>query len=221
MKIEADKAQETAIRISRILKRFHIEHVIIGGVAVSALVQPRSTKDIDFVIREDVPKDVLRKIKNNLRRIGWHFEGENTEYHFKRYLFSKSPLEEEIKNYVELWVGGVCDTLEFDSELWDRSQILDSLPLPRVEDLLATKMLLERSSADLVYHAKSQDMEDIYNIIVNYNSPTFDWTVIKSSLKKWDKSPEMALNELKMIKDKNRTHPNFNLGKIRKAMRMS
>jgi hypothetical protein len=218
--IEADKSLEIALRVSQILRRFRITHAVVGGVAISVLVEPRATKDIDFVIKEDLTEDILKRITNNLRRIGWRFEGTNTDYYFKRYLFSKSPLGEEIKNYIELWVSGVCNTLKFDSELWSSLKVINSLPIPRVEDLLSTKMLLERSSVDVVFHAKSQDMIDIYNIIVKYNHPELDWQYIRKRLKTWDKSPELALKELKMIKDKNRSHPNVNIEKIRKAMRV-
>lgn len=220
MDIEADKSLEIALRVSQILRRFRITHAVVGGVAISVLVEPRATKDIDFVIKEDLTEDILKRITNNLRRIGWRFEGTNTDYYFKRYLFSKSPLGEEIKNYIELWVSGVCNTLKFDSELWSSLKVINSLPIPRVEDLLSTKMLLERSSVDVVFHAKSQDMIDIYNIIVKYNHPELDWQYIRKRLKTWDKSPELALKELKMIKDKNRSHPNVNIEKIRKAMRV-
>lgn len=220
MDIEAEKSLEIALRISQILERFNITHAIVGGVAISVLVEPRATKDIDFVVKEDLMDDVLRGVRNNLRRIGWRFEGTNTDYYFKRILFSRSPLGEEIKNYIEVWVSGVCNTLKFDSELWRDIKVINGLPIPRVEDLLATKMLLERSSVDVVYHAKSQDMIDVYNLVVKYNRPQLDWQHIRKRLTQWGKSPEMALKELKMIKDKNKKHPNFNLQKIRKAMNM-
>lgn len=156
-------------QVTEVLNRLGIEYIIAGGVAISAYTKPRATKDIDIVIKKDMEGRTLKQLKTILRRMGWKYEGINDEFAHKRYLFSKSVLGEGTRNYMELWIGGISYTRRFDTDTWKRKKKRKmrgvTLILPCVEDLLASKTALERDSIDVIYHAKSQAVDDICRIL--------------------------------------------------------
>lgn len=141
--------------LQRLLRQFANQGVIIGGVAVSILAEPRYTADADAVIllnAEDLPR-LLAVAKQE----GFTPRIENAEQFARRNRVLLLQHTESAVN-VDISLG----VLPFEVEMVERATLYQAgsleLPLPTPEDLIVMKAVAHRP----------KDMLDIEAIIARY-----------------------------------------------------
>ncbi|MFN8489042.1 MAG: nucleotidyl transferase AbiEii/AbiGii toxin family protein [Caldilineaceae bacterium] len=141
--------------LQRLLRQFANQGVIIGGVAVSLLAEPRYTADADAVIllnAEDLPHLLaVAKLEGFTPRI------ENAEQFARRNRVLLLQHTESAVN-VDISLG----VLPFEVEMVERATLYQAgsleLPLPTPEDLIVMKAVAHRP----------KDMLDIQALIARY-----------------------------------------------------
>lgn len=162
--------------INRLLQKFSQRGVIIGGVAVGFLGEPRYTADVDAVFllsTQDIPhflelareEDIIPRIQN-----AEDFARRN------RVLLLKHSLTE---TEVDISLG----IMPFEEEMVERGTVKSfanlSTRLPTPEDLIIMKAIAHRP----------KDLEDIRTIVVKY--PALDHQRIKRWVKDFADLMEM------------------------------
>lgn len=162
--------------INRLLQKFSQRGVIIGGVAVGFLGEPRYTADVDAVFllsTQDIPHFLkLARKEGIIPRI------QNAEDFARRnrvLLLKHSPTETE----VDISLG----IMPFEEEMVERGAVKSfanlSTRLPTPEDLIIMKAIAHRP----------KDLEDIRTIVVKY--PALDHQRIKRWVKDFADLMEM------------------------------
>jgi len=127
---------ETAVKVSRILKKWHIDGAIIGGVAVVLHGHIRTTKDVDVVVRGP-----LEDCKTAFENAGMSFDAKNREFDF-----DGVP--------VQLVGKDVLDIPEA------RFTEIDGVTTLRLADLISIKL-----KSGLASRVRAQDIADVIGLI--------------------------------------------------------
>ncbi len=144
--------------VLKVLQEGQIEYALAGGLAFSALVEPRATMDIDLLImiQEKPVQDFFRLL----------------EKHFESLFIHKEPMQFSMikiwravsfKNNTELMLDFLLAESQFHRNVLDRAIELDflgtTLKVVTLEDLILLKKCANRS----------QDIVDIENIYVSFD----------------------------------------------------
>jgi len=168
--------EKLIIKIAKILDKYEIPYMIIGGQAVLIYGEPRLTKDIDITIGLDIDLyDILLKAVNEI---------------------NLTPLVNNIKDFIKDTY--VLPTYDRESDF--RVDFIFSFSdykkeaLKRVKNVKIEKYLVKFASLeDLIIHkiisGRPRDLEDIKNILIKNRD--FD----KNYIKKWLKEFEKTLDE--------------------------
>lgn len=153
--------------LQKLIARFNQKGVVIGGVAVGVLVNPRFTEDLDAIFLlsiRDVPHFLEQaKLEGIIPRV----ESNMDFVKRSRVLLLKHA---DTNTDIDISLG----ILPFEQEVVERSSLQEidvalSIRLPTPEDLLIMKAIAHRP----------KDLEDIRTILIKY--PTLD----TKRIKKW------------------------------------
>jgi hypothetical protein len=153
--------------LQKLIARFNQKGVVIGGVAIGVLVDPRFTNDLDAMFLLSI-KDVPYFLEQ-AKLEGIEERAENNIEFLKR---SRVLLLKHVDTDTVIDVS--LGILPFEQEVIARSSLQEvddalSIRLPTPEDLFIMKAIAHRS----------KDLEDMRNTIIKY--PNLD----KKRIKKW------------------------------------
>ena len=93
------------------LERYEIPYVLVGGLASSLYGRPRTTRDVDLLVRKDDAKRALEALDT----VGFETEETNPEWIFKAW-------RDDVTIDVIFWLKG---DIYLDDEMLARSRLLD------------------------------------------------------------------------------------------------
>jgi len=185
--------EKLIIKIAKILDKYEIPYMIIGGQAVLIYGEPRLTKDIDITIGLDIDLyDILLKVVNeiNLTPLVNNFK----DFIKDTYVLPTYDKESDFR------VDFIFSFSDYDKESDFRVDFIFSFSdyekeaLRRVKNVKIEKYLVKFASLeDLIIHkiisGRPRDLEDIKNILIKNR----DFN--KNYIKKWLKEFEKILDE--------------------------
>jgi arginine repressor len=182
MQSSLDKLYQKTISL---LEKEKIPYILIGGLAVGILGEPRMTQDIDLIIF--IPKSSAPDFFNKLKKEG--------------YDFNPSAVKKDIKlkgafrvTFRDLWVDFIVSSTDFEESAFKRRtkvKLLDrNVNIPSPEDLILLKLIPGRE----------RDILDARSIIERHGSK-----LDKNYLERWaqklsDEAEDLRIwNTLKRI----------------------
>lgn len=165
---------ETLVRTVRHLAQIEVEFAVAGGLAFSALVEPRSTLDMDFIILAE--PSIFPEIIESFKTV---FDA--VDAHPAPMAFPNATIWRIVgyRRERDLVLDFILADRPYYREALNRKQSIPfegiALPILSIEDLYITKALAGRL----------QDQADMEKIRNRY-SPNLDWTYINRWLNHFD-----------------------------------
>ncbi len=144
------------------LVEMDVSHALIGGLAVSARAEPRTTRDIDLAVA--VESDIqAEKVIFRLQQQGYRVDGLIEQTKTKR--LSTARLRVRLKEQVEVIVDLLFASSGIEVEIVKRATQIEALPglvLPvaGIADLLALKVLARND------RSRPQDADDLRALLL-------------------------------------------------------